>query len=160
VSIDTSNKNISFYGFFGYSKTERYTVSLLFWNDTPWHKLPVYLLSEDVSSQEDASTSWPSSSGLKGHRMIYNTILEAADHALYKMVRYVLLRPLRPELEGQDVEASFPRRHVFVKLMNRAKRHARCQLNWEGYRWTYHMPHHAEGLVNPKVHGLKNRNWF
>jgi hypothetical protein len=25
---------------------------------------------------------------------------------LFKMVRYVLLRPLRPELDGQDVEAS------------------------------------------------------
>jgi hypothetical protein len=25
-----------------------------------------------------------------------------ADHALFKIVRYVLLRPLRPELDGQD----------------------------------------------------------
>jgi hypothetical protein len=25
--------------------------------------------------------------------------LESADHALFKMVRYVLLRPLRPELD-------------------------------------------------------------
>jgi hypothetical protein len=29
-----------------------------------------------------------------------------ADHALFKKVRYVLLRPLRPELDGKDVEAS------------------------------------------------------
>jgi hypothetical protein len=28
----------------------------------------------------------------------YHTILKLADHALCKMVRYVLLRPLRPEL--------------------------------------------------------------
>jgi hypothetical protein len=44
-------------------------------------------------------------SGLLGHRRTYLTILESADHALFKMVRYVLLRPLRPELDGQDVEA-------------------------------------------------------
>jgi hypothetical protein len=29
----------------------------------------------------------------------YLPILESADHALFKMVRYVLLRPLRPELD-------------------------------------------------------------
>jgi hypothetical protein len=29
------------------------------------------------------------------------TILESADHALFKMVRYVLLRPLRPELDAK-----------------------------------------------------------
>jgi hypothetical protein len=51
----------------------------------------VHLLSEDVPSREDASTSWPSSSGLRGHRRTYLTILESADHALFKMVRYVLL---------------------------------------------------------------------
>jgi hypothetical protein len=32
---------------------------------------------------------------------MYSTILKLADHALFKMVRYVLLRPLRPELEIQ-----------------------------------------------------------
>jgi hypothetical protein len=48
--------------------------------------------------------SWPSSSGLRGRRKTYLTILEWADHALFKKVRYVLLRPLRPELDGQDVE--------------------------------------------------------
>jgi hypothetical protein len=41
-----------------------------------------------------------SSSGLRGHRKTYLTILESADHALFKMVRYVLLQPLRPE---QDI---------------------------------------------------------
>jgi hypothetical protein len=34
-----------------------------------------------------------------GHRRTYLTILEFSDHALFKMVRYVLLRPLRPELD-------------------------------------------------------------
>jgi hypothetical protein len=46
------------------------------------------------------STSWPSSLGLRSRRRTYRTILEWADHALFKMVRYVLLRPLRPELDG------------------------------------------------------------
>jgi hypothetical protein len=55
--------------------------------------------------ESPASTSWPFSSGLLGHRRTYGTILESADHALCKMVRYVLLRPLRPELDGQDVDA-------------------------------------------------------
>jgi hypothetical protein len=50
---------------------------------------PVHLLGEDVSSREDASTSWPSNSGLRG-RNTYLTILELADHALFKMVRYIL----------------------------------------------------------------------
>jgi hypothetical protein len=54
------------------------------------------LIEEDVSSREDASTSWPSSSGLRGRRRTYFTILELADHALLKMVSYVLLQPLRP----------------------------------------------------------------
>jgi hypothetical protein len=43
----------------------------------------------------------PSSSGLRGRRRIYHTILKLADHALFKMVWYVFLRPLRPELEIQ-----------------------------------------------------------
>jgi hypothetical protein len=70
---------------------------------------PVHLLYEDVSSREDASTSWPSRSGLRGHRRTFLTILELADrpgHGLFKMVRYVLLRPLKPELNGPEVEAS------------------------------------------------------
>jgi hypothetical protein len=37
----------------------------------------------------------------------YLTILESADNVLFKMVRYIFLRLLRPELDGQDVEASF-----------------------------------------------------
>jgi hypothetical protein len=31
------------------------------------------------------------------HRRTYHTILKLAEHALFKMVWYVLLRPLRPE---------------------------------------------------------------
>jgi hypothetical protein len=34
--------------------------------------------------------SWPSSSGLRGCRRTYHTIFKLADHALSKMVRYVL----------------------------------------------------------------------
>jgi hypothetical protein len=41
------------------------------------------------------------SSGLQGHKRTYLTILELADHVLFKMVRYVLLRRLRPELDKQ-----------------------------------------------------------
>jgi hypothetical protein len=67
------------------------------------HICVFHLLSEGVPSREDASTSWPSSSGLRGHRRTYLTILESADNALFKMVRYVLLRPLRPELDGTIV---------------------------------------------------------
>jgi hypothetical protein len=63
--------------------------------------------------ESPASMSWPSSSGLLGHRRTYLTILESADHALFKMVRYVLLPPLRPELDGQDVEAGDSKIWVF-----------------------------------------------
>jgi hypothetical protein len=35
------------------------------------------------------------------------TILESADHALFKMVRYVLLRPLRPELDAKTKTTRF-----------------------------------------------------
>jgi uncharacterized membrane protein len=59
------------------------------------------------SSLDDSSPSarhvfvLSSSSGLRGHKRTYLTILESADHALYKMVRYVLLRPMRPELDAK-----------------------------------------------------------
>jgi hypothetical protein len=32
-----------------------------------------------------------------------SAVSKLADHALLKMVRYVLLRPLRPKLDGQDL---------------------------------------------------------
>jgi hypothetical protein len=54
----------------------------------------------------DTSTSWPSSSGLRGRRRTYLTILKRAWSANSKMVRKDLLLPLRPELDVQDVEAS------------------------------------------------------
>jgi hypothetical protein len=56
-----------------------------------WHKRP-----------QIWNGSWPFSSGLRGCRRTYHTILKLADHALSKMVRYVLMWPLRPELDGQD----------------------------------------------------------
>jgi hypothetical protein len=37
----------------------------------------------------------------------YLTILKLADHALFKIVWYVLLRPLRPELDGRPSSAHF-----------------------------------------------------
>jgi hypothetical protein len=57
------------------------------------------------------------SSGLRGHRTTYLTILELADHALFKMVRYVLLRPLRPELDGQGPFQTF---QTLAKQFDRA----------------------------------------
>jgi hypothetical protein len=59
------------------------------------------------SSLDDSSPSarlvfvLASSSNLRGHKRTYPTILESADHALFKMVRYVLLQPLRPELDAK-----------------------------------------------------------
>jgi hypothetical protein len=54
----------------------------------------VHLLSEGVPSREDTFLSWhlaPVSKVTRYH---------LADHALFKIVRYVLLRPLRPELDA------------------------------------------------------------
>jgi hypothetical protein len=65
------------------------------------------LLMACSSSLDDSSHSarhvfvLASSSNLRGHKRTYPTILESADHALFKMVRYVLLRPLRPELDAK-----------------------------------------------------------
>jgi hypothetical protein len=56
-----------------------------------WHKPP-----------QIWNGSWPSSTGLRGHRRTYLTILERAWSANFKMVWHVRLRPLRPELNGQD----------------------------------------------------------
>jgi hypothetical protein len=40
------------------------------------------------------------SSGLRGHRRTYLTILESTYHAIFKMLRFFFfLRPLRPELD-------------------------------------------------------------
>jgi hypothetical protein len=35
---------------------------------------------------DDQAKSWPSSSGLRGRRRTYHTIIKLADHALFKMV--------------------------------------------------------------------------
>jgi hypothetical protein len=56
-----------------------------------WHKTP-----------QIWNGSWGSSSGLRGHRRTYFTILNREWSANFKMVWYVLLRPRRPELDGQD----------------------------------------------------------
>jgi hypothetical protein len=56
------------------------------------------------------------SSGLRGHRRTYLTI-ELADHALFKMVKYVLLQPLRLELDGQDPFQTF---QTLAKQFDRA----------------------------------------
>jgi hypothetical protein len=56
-----------------------------------WHKPP-----------QIWNESWPSSSGLRGHRRTYLTILKRAWSANFKMVWYVLLRYLRPKLDSQD----------------------------------------------------------
>jgi hypothetical protein len=60
-----------------------------------------------------------SSSGLRGHKRIYLTILESTDHALLKMVRYVLLRPLRPELDAKT-KTSLPAKTRFCHLDEQA----------------------------------------
>jgi hypothetical protein len=41
---------------------------------------------------------------LKMVSTIFASIFKLADHALFKMARYVLLQPLRPELEIQLVQ--------------------------------------------------------
>jgi hypothetical protein len=56
-----------------------------------WHKTP-----------QIWNGSWPSSSGLRGHRRTNLTNLKGAWPANFKMVWYVLLRPRRPELDAQD----------------------------------------------------------
>jgi hypothetical protein len=55
------------------------------------------------------------SSGLRGHKKTYLTILESADHALFKMGRYVLLQPLRPELDA-NTKTCLPAKTRFCHL--------------------------------------------
>jgi hypothetical protein len=52
----------------------------------------------NFSVSSESVTAFTMNSGLRGRSRPYLTILELADHALFKMVRYVLLRPLRLEL--------------------------------------------------------------
>jgi hypothetical protein len=61
-----------------------------------------------------------SCSGLRGHKRTYLTILESADRALFKMVRYVLLRPLRPELDAKT-KTCLPAKTRFCHLDEQAK---------------------------------------
>jgi hypothetical protein len=60
-----------------------------------------------------------SSSGLRGHKRTYLTILESAEHALFKMVKYVLMRPLRPELDDKT-KTSLPAKTRFCHLDEQA----------------------------------------
>jgi hypothetical protein len=60
-----------------------------------------------------------SSSGLQSHKRTYLTILESADHALFKMVRYVLLRPLRLELDAKT-KTCLPAKTRFCHLDEQA----------------------------------------
>jgi hypothetical protein len=60
-----------------------------------------------------------SSSGLRGHKRTYLTILESADYALFKMVRYVLLRSLRPELDAKT-KTCLPAKTRFCHLDEQA----------------------------------------
>jgi hypothetical protein len=59
------------------------------------------------------------SSGLRGHKRTYPTILESADHALFKMVRYVLPRPLRPDLDAKT-KTCLPAKTHFCHLDEQA----------------------------------------
>jgi hypothetical protein len=63
-----------------------------------------------------------SSSGLRGHKRTYLTLLESVDHALFKMVRYVLriLQPLRPELDAKT-KTCLPAKTRFCHLDVQAK---------------------------------------
>jgi hypothetical protein len=56
-------------------------------------------------------------------------------HALFKMVRYVLLRFLWPDLDCQDLEASSPSRWTGQTCLCWVDEQASCQLNWRR-RWT------------------------
>jgi hypothetical protein len=66
---------------------------------------PLSLLKAyNCAGLDDASlncSSWISNSGLIGRRRTYLTILKRAWSANFKMVWYILLRPLRPELDGR-----------------------------------------------------------
>jgi hypothetical protein len=57
------------------------------------HKLPVFsYLQKQTKKFTLCCTTSP----------VVHTILKLADHVLSKIVRYVILVPLRPELDGQD----------------------------------------------------------
>jgi hypothetical protein len=81
------------------------------------HTYVVHLLSEGVPSREDTFLSWhlaPVSQVTRGL-----SILESADHALFKMVRYVLLRPLWPELDAKT-KTCLPAKTRFCHLDEQA----------------------------------------
>jgi hypothetical protein len=65
-----------------------------------------------------------SSSSLRGHKRTYRTILESEDHAFLKIVRYVLLRPLGPELDAKT-KTCLPAKTRFCHLDEQANRKTR-----------------------------------
>jgi hypothetical protein len=77
--------------------------------------MPVHLLSEDVSLQEDSPTSWPSSSGIRGRRRTYLTILELADHALFSNGKVNPSATSKAGTRWTIRGGVFPRRHVFAE---------------------------------------------
>jgi hypothetical protein len=56
-----------------------------------------------------------SSSGLRGYKRTYLPILVSADHALFKMVKYVILRPRRLELDAKT-KTCLPAKTCFCHL--------------------------------------------
>jgi hypothetical protein len=83
-----------------------------------------------------------SSSGVRGHKRTYLTILESADHALFKTVRYVLLRPLRPELDAKT-KMCHSAKTRFCHLDEQAKSMLPA---WEGGRGVHKLVLRDEGL--------------
>jgi hypothetical protein len=69
-----------------------------------FHWWDPHLEAYNCAGFDDASlnwSSWISNSGLRGSRRTYLTILKRTWSANFKMVWYILLRPLRPELDGR-----------------------------------------------------------
>jgi hypothetical protein len=79
-------------------------VSLYHFLPASIRSIPLGLKSYNCAGFDNASlncSSWISNSGLRGRRRTYLTILKRAWSANFKMVWYILLRPLRPVLDGR-----------------------------------------------------------
>jgi hypothetical protein len=64
---------------------------------------------EFIWSDRSPSRGLAPASEVAGSEDIYHTILKLADHALFKMVRYALLQPLRPEWRSSVTSNIFSR---------------------------------------------------
>jgi hypothetical protein len=60
-----------------------------------------YKIMLNVKLQKNEPPLWPCMTFGRLAPWTYQTIFKLADDALFKMVKYVLLRSLRPELDGQ-----------------------------------------------------------